>query len=324
MDAETAGKWAKSSIVIKYLDQIDDAVTNAQSEFKSILAKMGSDYPSKYTSEYKDDASDLTDAWKDFNGEYNAITLGKAKDGKKAMVAYKKLILQLGVLEEQNVRFGAYIDADFANFAAQFIAIMIAVQKRAKELLDDLIDDLVWTEGKLRDAKDDVTGAEIQRAVNIALTAVSLVIPELRLGAALGVAAITLTTQVLIDARLGPGKPAAIGVANSAAGDLVGLPKLMRTSSSKVLGVLSGVVSAKMDTDEIEDAKKIVEEVKKRIKTIESEIKQLQSFVGSDVPKLERMQKAFEASMKEADAAAKKYTSAENRRQGLLNELKKL
>src|ERR1039457_7160195 len=174
MDAETAKKWAKSPIVIKYLDQIDDDVSNAKSAFKSVLGEMGSDYPSTYTTEFKNDASDLDDAWKDFNGEYNAITTGKAKDAKKAMVAFKKLILQLGVLEEQNVRFGAYVDADFANFSAQFIAIMIAVQKRSKELLETLIDDLVWTEGKLRDAKDDVTGAEIQRAVNIALTAVSL------------------------------------------------------------------------------------------------------------------------------------------------------
>ncbi len=324
MDVETAKKWAKSSLVIKYLGQIDDDVTNAKNDFKTILGKMGSDYPSTYTNEFKKDASDLEDAWKDFNGEYNAITTGKAKDAKKAMVAFKKLILQLGVLEEQNVRFGAYIDADFANFSARFIAVMIAVQKRAKELLDSLIDDLVWTEGKLRDAEDDVTGAEVQRALDVALTVVSLAIPELKLGAALGVAALTLTTQLLIDARLGPGKPNAVSVANTAAGDLVGLPKLMSTVSAKLLGALSGVASAKIDSDEVDEAKKIVEDVKKRIKTIEADIKQMQAFVGSEIPKLEKMQKAFEAAMNDADAAAKKYTSAENKRQGLLNELKKL
>ena len=324
VDLETAKKWAKSPAVVKYLGQIDDDVANAQSNCKSILGEMGSDYPTKYTKEFKDDASDLADAWKDFTAEYNAITVGKAPDGKRAMVAFKKLILQLGVLEEQNIRFGAYVDADFANFSARFVAMMIAVQKRAKNLLDSLIDDLVWTEGKLREAKNDVTGAEIQRALNIALTAVSLALPELRLGAAVGVAALTLTAQLLIDAGLGPGKPAAVGVANSAAGDIVGLPKLMRTPMAKVLGGLSGVASAKMDTDEIEEAKRIVEDVKKRIKTIEGDIKLLLAFCNNDVPKLEKMQDAFEGAMKDAAAAASKYTSAESRRQGLLNELKKL
>src|SRR5262249_37700014 len=134
----------------------------------------------------------------------------------------------------------------------------------------------------------------------------------------------TFTVQTLLDAALGPGKPGAVGVANSAAGDVVGLPKSIKPKFAKAGGALSAVYTYKCDNDEIDEAKKIVEKVKEKIKSVEKTIKTVEDLLGNDVDKLEKMQDAFQKALDKAQSEAGKYKSAENSRLALLKELKDL
>ena len=114
MDLETANELINSSVVQKYIENIDADAEAALDEMNSNIGGM-SDYPSHFITEYKADGAALDKAWGDFNGEWNKIVVGQAKDGKAAMTAYSRYVLTLCVLEEQNVRFGAYVEYNVAG-----------------------------------------------------------------------------------------------------------------------------------------------------------------------------------------------------------------
>ena len=88
--------------------------------------------------------------------------------------------------------------------------------------------------------------------------------------------------------------------------------------------VVSAVYTLKLDTDEIDDAKKIVQKIKERMKSIEKTMKTLEPFVAGGAVQLAKMQAAFEKALKQAQSKAKAYKSAEVQRLGLLKELNKL
>jgi hypothetical protein len=323
MDIEEAKKLINSPVVQKYIEQIDADAQTALDEMNTNLGAM-SDYPSSAISEYKADGAALDKAWGDFNAEWNKIVFGQAKDGKAAMAAYTRYVLTLCVLEQQNVRFGAFIEADVAGFAAVFIAFLIEFTKRIREKFKALLEELKELEALLKKAKKEVKEAEAQRIINVAITAVSLCIPAVGLGAGIAIAVGTFTVQMALDAALGPGKPGALGTVNTAAGDAIGLPKSIKPKFAKMGGPLSGVLTFKLDSDEVADAKKIVETVRARIRSIEKTIKALEPFLDTDGSKLEKMQDAFEKALAAAKAAQGKYQSAESQRLGLLKELKGL
>lgn len=323
MDLETAKELIESPLVEKYIETIDTDAQHALDEMEDNLSEMG-DYPSKYISEYKSDGKALDDAWGAFNEQWNLLAFGKAKDGRAAMSAYKRYVITLEVLEEQNVRFGAYVEADVAGMAALFLAFLISAIKAIRKRCKALYDELTGLLKLLQKAKKDVKGAELQRQINVAISIVSLCIPGVGLGAGIAIAATTFTVQMIVDASLGPGSPGALGIANSAAGDCIGLPKQIKPKFAKLGGAASGILSWKLDSDEIGDAKKIVAEVQKRIKSVQKSIKGLEVYLNSDIGDLEKHQENFEKALKQARSAEGKFKSHQSQRLALLRELKEL
>lgn len=323
MDLETAKKFIEDPGVEKMVQTVSDDAETALAEFKEIVADMG-EFPSKYVQEYRSDAKDLDSAFGEFNEAWNLLAYGKAKDGKAVMVAWKKLVISLEILEEQNVRFAAYVDEDVPGMAALFLAILISVIKGVRKRCAELKAELEAVLKKLQKAKKDVKGAELQREINVAITLVSLCIPGVGLGAGIAIAATTFTVQMIVDASLGPGSPGPLGVANTAAGDCIGLPKQVKPKFAKLGGAISGIISWKLDSDEIGEAKQIVADVQKRLKEIQKSIKGLEKFLDSDLGDLEKHQKNFEKALDAARSAAGKFHSQESKRLALLRELKDL
>ncbi len=323
MDLETAKKLIESPVVQKYIEQIDADAQVALDEADENLGGMG-DFPSSSISEYRAHRASLDSAWGDFNAEWNYVVFGKAKDGSAAMNAYQAYVIELEVLEQDNVVFGAFVEANVAKFTAAFLAFAIEVIKAIQKRFSELLKQLQELQQLLQKAKKDVKGAEAQRVINVAITAVSLCIPAVGLGAGIAIAVTTFTVQMVVDASLGPGSPGAIGTLNTAAGDVVGLPKSIKPPFAKLAGAASGLVTLKMDTDEIDDAKKIVQKVQAQVKSVQSTMKTLEPWVANSAVQLEKLQAAFQKALEQAQAKAKAFKSAQAERLGLLKELEPL
>lgn len=240
------------------------------------------------------------------------------------MLAYRDYVLSLTVLEEDNVVWGAWVEADVARFATLFIGLAIELVKAIRKRCDELLQELHEIEKLLKKAKQEVKEAEAQRVINVAITVVSLLIPEVRIGAQIAIAVTTFTVQMVVDASLGPGKPGVTGTLNTAAGDVIGLPKQIKPKFAKMGGVITGFYSLKLDTDEIDDAKKNVQKIKDRMKVIEKIMDRLEPFIAGGAMQLAKLQQAFEKSLAQARSKEKAFRSAETQRLGLLKELNKL
>ena len=323
MDLATANELINSPVVQKYIENIDADAEAAPDEMNSNIGGM-SDYPSHFISEYKADGAALDSAWGDFNAAWNTIVVGQAKDGKAAIDAYTHYVLTLGVLEQQNVRFGAFVEYNVAGLAAAFIDFFMDFLKRARKDFEELHTELLELEKLLKKAKKEVKEAEAQRIINVAITAVSLCIPGVGLGARIGIAVGTFTVQMALDAALGPGDPGALGTVNTAAGDAIGIPKQIKPKFAKLGNAASGILTFKLDSDEVAEAKKIVAKIKDRLTTINKILKRLEPLLENDTAKLEKLKEGFDKAVEQAKAAAAKYKSAENERLGLLKELEAL
>lgn len=324
MDLETAKQLVESPIVQKYIEQIDADAQVALDTADANLSAMGGAYPSGSVSAYKARRAALDKAWGNFNGEWNAIVFGKAKDGKAAMVAYRDYVVVLTALEADNVMWSAYLEAKFAEFASAFIAFLIELLKTIRTRFAALQKELEELLKLLKKARKEVKEAEAQRIIDLAITAVSLCIPAVGLGAGLAIAAGTFTLQMVVDASLGPGNPGVLGTVNNAAGDTISLVPKIKPHFAKTGSALSGVLTFKLDSDEIADAKKIVAAIRERIKAVDKTMKTLEPFVANGAAKLEKLQQGFAKSLEVARSKAKAYKSAEAQRLGLLKELDKL
>jgi hypothetical protein len=169
-----------------------------------------------------------------------------------------------------------------------------------------------------------VTGAEAQRIINVGITVVSLCIPAVGLGTGIAIAVTTFTVQTVLDSALGPGSPSAVGTLNTAAGDVIGLPKQIKPKFAKLGGGLSGLITLKMDSDEVEEAERIVAEVQKRAKEVQKRLETLDRFLSRDIADVEKAEKLMQAALVAAEKNAKLYKSQAQKRNGLLKELAKI
>lgn len=320
MDLETAKQVMESPVVQGYIEQIDADAQEALDQADSNLGGMG-DFPSGSVSEYKAHRAALDKAWGNFNAAWNAITFGKATDGRAAMDAYTQYVVALEVLEQDNVLIGAFIEARFAQAAAAFLAFAIETLKALQKRYAELLKELKELDALLKKAKKDVKGAEAQRVINVAITAVSLCIPQVSLGAGIAIAVGTFTVQMVVDAALGPGDPGAIGALNSAAGDVVGLPKAIKPVFAKLGGAASGVISFKLDSDELADAKKIVQQVQERMRSVQKSMAAIEPYTTTSATQMDKLQVAFQKALDVAQSKAKAFKSAEAERMRLLKEL---
>jgi chromosome segregation ATPase len=320
MDIEEARAWITSSATQRYLEQIDSDADDALDTAQQTLAAMRL-FPTSYSNEYRRSATNLENAMGAFNTEVNQITLGRARDGRAALAAYRAYVAALMLLEAQNTRYVAFVRANVADLAARFIDAAITNSERLRRRFRDVQRQLQQLERDLPRLRREITEAHGQRAVNVLITAVGLLLPQVSIGAGLAIAAGTFTVQIILDTSLGPGRPSAIGAGNSAFGDLIGLPRSIPTPLSRFLGAASGFVSWSMDNDEIDEAERNLRNARRTLDSLTAEMPRLVRALRDAVDNIDVARNLLEGAIRTARAAADAYRANETAYRALEREL---
>lgn len=206
-------------------------------------------------SSYRALATLLDRAQGTFNAEINRITLGRARDGRAALAAYRAYVAALMALESENERMLVFIEADAAALAERLVAALNAfVASRIEREARAMQRDLERLQQQLQVAQGQLREAEAQRVINAVLGVVQRVLtcfdPPLAAGRAIAVACFAV--PMLLDAALGPSSPDALGTANSAVSGVTNLPKTVSGATYRFAGVGTMLTSLIADTSEVD------------------------------------------------------------------------
>lgn len=326
MDLDVAKKIIQDTGLQRALKEMDDATEAALAEMKKNIGSM-SDYSSGFIGEYKRDGKAADDAWAEFNGEVTKITVGKAKDGKAAMAAYKRWMTTLEILETQNTRYAAFVDAKVAGVVAIMLATLNDVTRRLGAQSASLEQELVAVKKAIEKARSELAEAEAQRILNVAITAVSLVLPVSGTLAKL-VSVGTFSLQTTLDVALGPSKPSMLGVSNTAVGDLPTLlntaRKQIRQNVTRFAGIVSGISTLILDNEEVDAARKVLSDLHTRLERVQGMLVLLDRLLVNDAVHLMRLHNDALKTISLARSRAEAYRSLEGKRSRLLKELAKI
>ena len=319
----TAEKFINDKKVQKAIIQIEKDAEQATSIAKSVIkSSTGKLYSSTMLGAYQADVARLERCRTAFDGAWNKVACGKAKNGKDLAKTYAKFVLSLEVLELSNARHEAVMTTGLAVLAAALHALIIKWTKAKQKRLKSVFDELQALQKLLEKARREVKEAAAQAALNAALTAVTLCLGPVGWGARIGVAVVSMTAHHIIDASLGPNRGSVEGSLNTVAGDSAALVDKLSKGQRTFAGAASGVLTLGLDAAEIGDAVKIVEEIKKRIRVVR---KQLDGLVKDSVRWNKDIAKAhrnYIAALKAYDTASKKIKRAGASRKELMKEFK--
>ena len=322
-DLKTAEDFVNSKKIQKYIEQIDTDADDAMSLADSVISSaVGKLYSSSTLSTYKADVSRLDRSWGDFNGAWNKVTFGRAKNGKELTKTYTKYVLSLEILEAANARHGAVLTSGIATVIATFHALVLKLIKEKKKKLEALYAELLVLKKLLEKAKREVKEAAAQAALNAGLTAVTLLMGPVGWGARIGVAVGSMALHHIIDASLGPSRGSVAGSLNTVAGDTASLVDKLSKGQRTFGGAVSGVVTLGLDASEIGDAVKIVDEVKKRMKVVSKQLDKLLRDAQNWARDTKVAEKNYRSALSAYDAASKKVKKASQSRKQLLKEFK--
>ena len=219
--------------------------------------------------EYNTDGVECDKARETFNQEWNNIVFGKG-DPKKLLAAYDIYSLRIGALQMANARVGALIGIYFANKIAPFLAFVLKLktfqlaqqfQRRLKKLQADL-----------EQAESAVTKAEVKTALNVVVSAVTIIAaPETVLARVL-LAGGGMTAHIVIDHGLGEGSATGTAVfVGGDSGDFIELSKTGKEAieklkgGSKTIGAAGAALTAVLDVHDIYEGKEKVEAINKEL-----------------------------------------------------------
>lgn len=323
MSTKTAEDLVNSPVVQKYMEQIDTDAQAALDLAKQVIGSpTGKLYSSTTLSAYKGDATRLDKCWGDFNGAWNKVVFGTAKDSKEIIKTYSKYVLALEIIETSGAKHSAMMTSGFALLVVAYLKNLQDWVTGLKGRAAALEAELKAIQALLKKAKKDVTGAKAQVALNVAVTGISFCLGPVGWGARIGVALGGIATHAIIDASLGPSQGSALGTANTVAGESVELADKLSKGSKKMLGAAAAVVTLGMDLDEVGQAKKIVQDVQKRMKKAEAEYNYLVKASKKWSGQVGKIKKQTEAALAVYVAGAKKFKSSQSKREGLLKEFK--
>lgn len=323
MDIETARAFVNDPRIQRYINTIDRDAEAALDAARSNAAALGM-LPTRFRNDYRRDATALDRAWGDFNAAWNDISVGNAQDGRAAMRAYTRYVLKLGVLEASNAKFGAYVRAGV--FTA-FAALSAAYYRHARQIKRRMEQDIRFLRGldrELRRARRELTEAEAQRVINVAITAVSMLISVSTLGAGLVVAGGLFAIQSSVDAALGPSGPSLDGSAVNAASDLTALPNRLSPGMVRFAGGAAGIYGLVADTQEVALAESNIRTIEQMMRDYQRSAPRLQRMLRDAARDVSMALAFYEGTVRQARAERRRFRSQEARRQGLLRELRNL
>lgn len=320
----TAREFVTGKFFMKYTDVIKKeaygAMKLAQSVSKSPTGKL---YSTSVFNKYRAQHDAVDKALGDFNLAWNRVAWGKVTTLK--FVARELFILTLSVeeLNDANVRHEAMVASGFALMVVKLSEVMIAWIKSLPKQCEKSRKKLLALEKTLKKAQKDVSGAEIQRQLNLLISAVALCLAPVSLGASIAVAAGGFVAQTAIDAALGPGKPGLEGTYYTAVGNAAGIGDVMGKAGARLSGVAAAIGTLKLDTDEVAQAKAIWQKVMVELRNASADYDDLTALAMKMGKALAKHEANLRNAWKAYDRAAKKNPKPDKARKELLAELRK-
>lgn len=312
MNLEEARALLQSTTFCNKMADMDDATDTAVQTFDRTIARMGP-YSSSVQTEYRRAASALDAAQRSFTNEVNAIVAGRARDGRAALAAFRSFETSLRALRAMNAMNSAMVEADVARFleavftaGARFTSSTIRRETRAMQR------DLTRLRDRLRTAQRELTGAEAQRIINGALSAIGLIlgfftgVEEVAAAFAVGSAA----TSTALDAALGPGSPDVYGGANTAFGFLPNLVRQPSVLDTTLLGAFTGVIGFMADCSEVELARANLTGAENDLRRAAALFSRYARHIKSEASALTIAKRLADGAIRDARARARTYREA--------------
>jgi len=213
---------------------------------------------------YKADFARLQRAAEAFNAAV-AKAMGGGLDREKLLAVYEHYEICLTALQAQNERFDALAALRIATLCKAVATLTTEAMPNAKKRLLELEGQLEKLAVDLKKAEKDVSGARLQRDINTALSAATLLAGPTGALAKVLVAGAGITAQLATDYVLGPSRGSPDGVANTVIGGSADLVDKLGPLGKKFVSAGSAVLSYKSDSDEIGQAKAVFEAARKKL-----------------------------------------------------------
>lgn len=326
MTLEEAVAWLRSPIAERLLRALDDDADTAIDAAGRLIPQLRQ-YPAATTADLRRLVTTLERAQDAFSGACNEVMSRRARNGRAMLAAYRAYMLALVRLESETGRLNAYVEADIAALGERLMAALSAFtdarvareREQARRRLEQ------WQE-RLEEARRDVTEAEIQRAVNLVLSGISLVLSCFNLPRAVVIAVGVggLVVQTLLDTALGPGSPDALAASNTAVGNLGGLPREVRAATSRFSTGVSALVGLHLDTNEVDEARRIVARTAVELNRARRAYIRMMDEMSSQSIQVGLAREMWRRGVERARAAARNVQTSENEHRALMRALESI
>ncbi len=298
----------------KLIEALEADEETAQSEWKSQTADSLFNFlsPDVHT-QYNADGTDCAKAHDEFNTEWNKIQFGKG-DPAKLLAAFNIFWLRIAALQTSNARINAFIAI---KVATQLTAVGVFLRQLSIDVLKLRINArLKALITELEKAESEVTNAKWKMGLNIAVSAITLVLaPEEALGkVAVGFGAVTV--HIVIDEKLGEGsaegKVVFVAGESQEAVEAVSEPfkeavETLGVVGKKSFGVAGAAFTAILDKRELDEAREKVERLQQETEELQKAFDDLMAGLIPRVPKFIALEKAM---IQMNDVIAKAMSSA--------------
>lgn len=293
----------------KFIAKMEDDADKAEAQWKSQSTKSDlADFPQGFMTQYKGDCDDMIKAQRDFNGEWTKIVL-KRGSVNKLLSTHMNYTLNLGALQNSNARCEALLDVGVNVRAKAWILRLTELAKAAQAA--QLVRELGDLKRELEKAKDEVTDAEVKRVLNVAISAVVLVVAPESAVIEIGVAAGGLTAHLLVDHAWGQSTDK--GAAVFVAGDGPAVIAKLGEGVKKFAGAAAAVATFKFDSDEVAEAKAVVERIRPKLKKVVDDQDDFIAGLLPMSPKLRQLDTEMDSVLQEIGRAkARSYNAAKN------------
>lgn len=319
----TAESLVDRPIVKKLLKAIDDDAYAAIDTAESVIASpTGKLYSASTLARYKGDVARLDRCWGDFNAAWNRVKNGRVRSNKEIIKTYHKYVLSLEILEVSNVRHEAMMQAGFAELAALLLDKLIVGTKDFRKRCKALEARLTELRALIKTAERQVIGVGAQAAVNLALTGVMSCFGPAGIGARLGLVAVSIGAQVVIDAALGSSGASVLGTFTSASVEVTGAAPRFDAAGKRLFAGVNAVINLKMDADEMAEAIAIMEKLKKALIETDKEYRELCRMVGRLSLDVGKLKVSYDRALRTFESAAGRFRSSQRRRMELMREFR--
>ena len=244
------------------LDEMDRILENEQIRI----------FPPRMLRDYKNDRRQLIKA--EENLAYKA-GLGRTNSihSKELADAYYSCRTRLAMLELRNEQFRALIDASLVRTASAFVALVVVLrQLSALQQKRGLEEEIKKTKQALLIARDDASSAEWQMIINGALTVAGALLPQLQGLKAAAAAMVGIVVPTIIDAALGPEQWNTAGTVANTVNTWVGASNKFSEGFKKFASAANGLLTLKMDIDEVDKAFVAIEKAKAKVELLHREL----------------------------------------------------